>query len=131
MTTAIDAFRARLEPEYSIEQLDQRADSAARICVAAVAAGDQERAELAFARLLSRWARRDTAQAPDGWRWRLRHEQAEDIITALPDGWPLIDDVWLQFYRTLRRVDGAGEIEAGGFAVEKVANQRSLAGRGP
>lgn len=126
MNAVETAFRARLEPEYSVEQLDQRADSAARICREAVANGDQVRSELALTRLLSRWQRRDGMQAADSWRWRRRHEQVDAIVTALPEDWLLLRDAWLQWYRTLRRVDGAGEIEAGGFAVEKVANQELL-----
>lgn len=128
MTTAIDAaFRARLEPAYSIDQFDQRADSAARICHEAIAVGDADRASLAFTRLVSRWARRDGMQEPDSAMWRRRHGQVEAIVTALPDGSALLDDAWWQWYRTLRRVDGASEAEAGRFATERLANQKALA----
>ena len=128
MTTAETAFRARLEPEYSIDQFDQRADSAARICREAIAAGDADRAALAFTRLVSRWAKRDALAEPDSAVWRRRHGQVEAVVTALPDGAALLDDAWWQWYRTLRRVDGASDAEAGRFAAERLVNQKALVG---
>ncbi len=129
MSTAID-FKARLDPEYTVSQLDERADSAARICVTAIKAGDAAKAELALTRLVSRWEKRDGLTPAPTWLWKARHMQIDAIGQVCENDDPLLDTVWWQFYRTLLRADGIGEPEAAAYALDRTRNMNAMAADG-
>jgi hypothetical protein len=101
MTTKDAAFRARLEPAVTLEELEQRATRAWQYVQEAHAAGDAAKRDRALTRMTERW-QQWIALRPDGFRARwLFHRWADwawDALDWLPDG-PLFDALLEWAYR--------------------------------
>lgn len=111
-TPTYDAFRARLEPELSIDDLDTRARNAAAIVTRALADGDAALAVKAFKRMVERWEQREALRSAPEWLWKQRHETVSGMFESVEDSHPVAEAVTMQFYITLARVDGMDREEA-------------------
>lgn len=134
MTTQTQGFISRLEPEYTLEDLDQRAAKAAGVLASASAAGDWELAARACARITERWHERDALTTAPAWLWQRRALAIEAAIEASPvSAWAWSDDaddametVWSLWYYALMRGDGTAAGEAWAVARDRATNLRLL-----
>lgn len=134
MTTAHENFIARLEPEYRIDDLDQRAAKAAGVLADASEAGDWPLVSRAAARITERWAERDALAPAPVWLWQRRAVAIEAALAAAPiAAWAWSDEaddaletVWRLWYYALMRSDGASDGEADVVARDRAANLRVL-----
>lgn len=121
------AFRARLEPELTAQDLDTRAGKALEICLASIAEDNEDRATRAFARMVQRWAERDALLPAPKWILRQRYDLVAEVLSEVPEEWAgLMEAVWTQFYITLVRLGGMSADAASDYAYGRVANMRAL-----
>ena len=114
---ATDAqFRARLEPELTVDDLDTRAGKAAAVLGQAIGDGNDGLAGRALARLLERWAEREALIAAPVWLWGRRADGLEAVFSAIEDAHPLARRVTEAWYTTVCRASGEDADIAGAHA---------------
>ena len=114
---ATDAqFRARLEPELTVSDLDTRAGKAAAVLAKAVGEGNDGLAGRALTRLLERWAEREALIAAPVWLWGRRADALEAVFSAIDDTHPSARAVTEAWYMTICRASGEDADTAGAHA---------------